>query len=407
MFETAGALAIVRPVSTLAGLVYCPLLWAVLGALVARWHGRERRGAELVGAENVRALFVAATCSATTLCFAIFAVVQLAMLPSGHRLVQHVSQLARLGQLDLAMALSLDGRSAVFALVIALIAAASAVHTSLSARAEARERLAWTGLLTAGAMLVCVGDGLLPILVGLGILTLGAWGLSRGGAPSPNAVALTGNASIFLGFVFLFWSLGGAFGPEGYDPDDAPRFVLVTTSVPSGKDDQALLSMTTHAGTLVSSDDADLPGEPVRSPFAVLVPPGIYTLRVQGGVATADVVVPRVALVAGRSHVLAPYGPTASLRVLDDQINVPRLTSAGAPATVRAVLSGRSINGLRASAIVLLLVLGGAMAHLHAFASRRGPSALGAVFETIPAAYLALRLSPLADPSHADGILLT
>ncbi|MDF2693259.1 MAG: hypothetical protein K0S65_1642, partial [Labilithrix sp.] len=197
-----------------------------------------------------------------------------------------------------------------------------------------------------------------------------------------------------------------AFGPEGYDPDGAPRFVLVTTNTPSDSPDNATLVMTSHAGALVSSDDADLPNEPIVAPFAISLPPGIHTLRVQSGAASGDVVVPRVAFVAGHTHVLTPYGPTASLRALDDQFAVPRLAPNGRAASVRSALAARTINGLRASAIVLLLVLGGALAHLHALASRRGASALATVLEALPAPYLALRFAPLVEPTAADGALV-
>jgi peptide/nickel transport system permease protein len=70
-----------------------------------------------------------------------------------------------------------------------------------------------------------------------------------------------------------------------------------------------MLSMTTQAGALVSADDTDFPGEPLAAPFVVLVQPGVYTFRIQGGAASADLVVPRVGLTAGRAYVLAPYGP--------------------------------------------------------------------------------------------------
>jgi hypothetical protein len=393
MFETAGPLAIVQPVLTLVGLVALPILWALLAAVCAR-------GRVVVGR------IVSIACSLGTLGLAIALVIRLALLPRGHVLVQHVAQLARLGQLDLAFDLSLDPRSAVFVVVVAIVACASALQTSSSSRPGADARLAWTGLVAGGAMFLCAGDGFAPILIGLGLLSLGAWGLARGGDPAPNVAALAGNVGVLLGLVFLFWSLGGAFGPEGYDPDGAPRFVLVTTSSPSTQADKATLAMTTHAGALVSSDDADLPGEPIAAPFSISVQPGIYTLRVQGGAASGDVVVPRVALAPGRTHVLTPYGPTASLRALDDQFAVPRLAPNGRAASVRAALSGRTINGLRASAIVLLLVLGGALAHLHALASRRGPSSLASMLEALPAPYLALRLAPLIDPSAADGALV-
>jgi hypothetical protein len=399
MFETLGSLAIVQPVLALVALVGLPLLWTIIAGLSAKPSHGSSSSRALIGT------IVAITCAVGTLGLAIIMAARLALLPRGCILVQHVAQLARLGQLDLAFDLALDPRSVTFAIVVAIIACASALHTAWSTRPNTASTLAWTGLATAGAMLLCVGDGFAPILIGLGVLSLGAWGLSCGVETTPSTTMLAGNVAVLLGLVFLFWSLGGAFGPEGYDPDGAPRFVLVTTpsKVESAK---ATLTMTTHAGALVSSDDADLPGEPVAAPFSIVVEPGIYTLRVQGGAGSGDVVVPRVAFVPGRSHVLTPYGPTASLRILDDQIAVPRLAPTGGNAGVRAVLQSRTIGGLRASAIVLLLVLGGALAHVHALASRRGPMALGLGLVAVPAPYLALRLAPLVDPRGADGALV-
>ncbi len=394
MFETLGSLAIVQPVLALLALVGLPLVWTIVAALA---RGSAGRG--LIGT------IVSITCAVGTLGLAIVMAARLALLPKGCILVQHVAQLARLGQLDLAFDLALDPRSVTFAIVVAIVSCASALHTAWSPRPNIAATLAWTGLATTGAMLLCVADGFAPILVGLGVLSLGGWGLSCGVDSTPSTTMLAGNVSVLLGLVFLFWSLGGAFGPEGYDPDGAPRFVLVTT--PSKFESaKATLTMTTHAGALVSSDDADLPGEPVAAPFSIVVEPGIYTLRVQSGTASGDVVVPRVAFVPGRSHILTPYGPTASLRVLDDQIAVPRLAPSGGNAGVRAALASRTIGGLRASAIVLLLILGGALAHAHALASRRGPTALALVLAAVPAPYLALRLAPLVDPRGADGALV-
>ncbi len=393
MFEASGSLALVQPIQTLLALVLLSFVWALLAALTARTRPYVGRAAAASGAVGVFGVAVALA-------------VRLALLPRGSVLVQHVAPIARLGQLDLAFDLAFDPRSAVFAVVVALVGCASAVQTVGSTRPGANGRLAWTGLLTASAMLVVLGDGFAPILVGIGGLSVGAWGLSRGGDPVATVAALGGNVSILLGFVLLFWSLGGAFGPEGYDPDGAPRFVLVTTSTPSSDPEKAALVMTTHAGALVSSDDADLPNEPVAAPFTIAVPPGIYTLRVQGGAASADVVVPRVAFVPGRTHVLTPYGPTASLRTLDDQIAVPRLIPSGRATTVRAILSGRTAAGVRTSTLVLLLVLGGAIAHLHAFASRRGPSVPAVVLEVLPASWLAIRLAKTVDPLSADAALL-
>ncbi len=394
MFETAGSLAIVQPALLLVWLVLLPFLGSLVAALFARTRPDLGRAASVA-------------CGLGALALAIVLVVRLALLPHGTLFVQRVAQLARLGQLDLAFDLTLDPRSAVFALVVALVGVASAVQTTWSARMDRVARLAWSGLLTSGAMLVSLGDGFAPLLVGLGGLSLGAWGLSRGARAMPTVVATAGNVAVMLGLVFLFWSLGGAFGPDGYDPDGAPRFVLVTTGTPSGDPEKATLSMTTHAGALVSSDDADLPGEPVVAPFSIAVSPAIHTLRIRTGTASADIVVPRVALVAGKTHVLTPYGPTTSLRALEDQLAVPRLAPTGRPATVRAALTGRTIGAFfRASAVILLMLFGGALAHLHAVAGRRGPSALASVLEALPAPFLAVRLAPLVDPTTGDGALV-
>ena len=398
MFETAGSLAIVQPVLTLVALVALPLLWAAICAGFARPSDRTTPG--------LGGPIVAITGAVGLLVLTLVLATRVALLPRGVLLVQHVAQLGRLGQLDLAFDLALDPRSVTFVVVIAAVALAAVLNICWSHRRGGSAKLAWTGLTVGGALLLCIGDGFAPILVGLGILAIGGWGVARGGDATASAVIFAGNVSVFFGFVFLFWSLGGQFGAEGYDPDGAPRVVLVTTPTSNGSTTQATLSMTSHAGALVSSDDADLPGEPITSPFSINVEPGIHTLRVQGGAASGDVLVPRVALVAGHSHVLTPYGPTTSLRVLDDQIQVPRVLPAGGFANVRLVLARRTIGGLRASAIVLLLVLGGALAHAHALASLRGHSPIALALLAVPAPYLALRFAALVDPSGADGALV-
>ena len=399
MYETAGSLAIVHPVVTLAFLIGLPLLWTAICTLLARPADRKTPG--------LGGPIVALTGAVGLLVLALVLSARVALLPHGTILVQHVAQLGRLGQLDLAFDLALDPRSVTFVVVIAVVALAAVLNICWSHRKGGSARLAWTGLAVTGALLLCIGDGFAPILVGLGILSIGGWGVARGGEPAANTSILAGNVSVFFGFVFLFWSLGGQFGAEGYDPDGAPRFVLVTTPGPNGAPTKATLTMTSHAGALVSSDDADLPGEPIAAPFSIEVDPGVHTLRVQGGAASGDVVVPRVALVAGKSHVLTPYGPTTSLRVLDDQIGVPRVTPAGGGfVNVRLVLAGRTIGGLRASAIILLLVVGGALAHAHALASLRGHSPIALTLLAVPAPYLALRFAALVDPFGADGALV-
>ena len=410
MFETTGSLAFVQPVMTLVGLVALPLLWTIL-ALAARRPPelpREERAGRAGGFDDgVLGPMVAISAALGTLGLALVLATRLFVVPRGYGFVQHVAQLGRIGQLDLALDLALEPRSAVFAVVIAVVACGSTLHTTWSTRPGGGGILGWTGLVTTGAMLTVVGDGLLLVLVGLGLLSIGAWGLARGGGErSGSATALAGTASVLLGSVFLFWSLGGTFGPNGYEPDGAPRFVLVATASPSDVPHRATLVMTGHAGSLVTSDDQALPHEPLEAPFSVTVDPGVYTLRIRSGAASSDVVVPRVGLSAGQSHVLTPYGPTTSLRALDDQLSVPRLGPGGVRIPVQAMLASRTIGGLRASAIVLLLVAGGALAHVFSLARRRGISAVASVLEAIPLAYLGLRIAPLVDPTSADGALV-
>jgi hypothetical protein len=401
MFEAAGSPVNAVETPMLAALLVLPLFWALVVAISS---ARRRRGSQR-GEESV-AETASVAGSVATLGVGVALVVTLASSPKGHWLLQHVAQLARLGQLDLPLDLALVPRTAPVLLMIGVIGCASVLQSIEAARPDSDARLAWTGIVVSGASLTCIGDSLAAFFSGLGILSLGAWGLGRSRNFVASVTALAGHASVLLGFGVLFWSLGGSFGPEGYEPDGAPRFVLVTTNEPSEHPDQSTLRMTTHAGALVSSDDTDLPNEPIRAPFSVSVSPAVMTLRVQGGVAASDVVVPRVALSAGRTHVLMPVGPTASLRSLDDQLALVRGTLGEGSTTTRAMLERRSILGLRAPTVIALLLFGGALLNALALASRRGPAPLASFLEAFPGSFVALRLSELLVSSSSDGLLV-
>ncbi len=385
----------------LAALLVLPLLWALVVAI----SSARRRRASYRGEESV-AETASVAGSVATLGVAVALAVTLVRTPKGHWLIQHVAQLARLGQLDLPLDLALTPRTAPVMLVVSVIGCASVLQSIGGFRPDSDARLAWTGIVVSGASLIGVGDSLAAFVSGLGILSLGAWGIGRSRNFVASVTALAGHASVLLGFGVLFWSLGGSFGPEGYEPDGAPRFMLVTTNEPSERPDQATLRMTTHAGALVSSDDTDLPNEPIRAPFSVFVSPSVMTLRIQGGVATSDVVVPRVALSAGRTHILMPVGPTASLRSLDDQLALVRGTSSEGASTTRTMLERRSILGLRAPTVLALLLFGGALVHALALASRRGPAPMASLLEAFPGPFVAVRLSELLVPSASDGLLV-
>jgi hypothetical protein len=95
------------------------------------------------------------------------------------------------------------------------------------------------------------------------------------------------------------------------------------------------------------------------------------------------------------------------MRNLGDQIAAPRIASTGAPAPVRAVLAARSLGGLRASLVIIFLLICAPLAQAHALSARRGPAPLAATLEILPTAYLALRFAPLVDPTSLDGGLIT
>src|SRR6478672_1584315 len=118
MFETAGTLTIVELASSLVALVLLPLVWAAV-ALAAVLRGSGSRFA-------VR---VAIATSGGTLGLAVAHAVRAAQLPAGRVAEQHVAQLARIGQLDVALDLVRDPSSAAFAVLVAFMAFAAVLHS--------------------------------------------------------------------------------------------------------------------------------------------------------------------------------------------------------------------------------------------------------------------------------------
>ncbi len=392
MFETSGALTNVEPVSTLVLLFLLPVLWAIVSIVFRTRDGLIAR--------------VAIAMSGGMLTLAITLAMRLSSLPRGSVLVQHVAQLGRLGQLDLAFDLMLDPKGAAFAIIVALLAFSSVLHTAWSPRPAIADALACAGILASSALLLCTADGFAPLLVGASGVSLGAWSLWRDRRDDSSVIAFGGNVAVALGLFMLYWSLGGSFGPAGYDADAAPRIVLVATGPAPA--DRTTLSMSTLAGARVSSDEGPgLPGEPLTTPFTVALEPGVYTFRIEGGAATADVLVPHVAITQGQAYTLTPYGPTTSVRNLADQIAAPRIASTGGQVPVRALLAARSLGGVRASLLIIFLLVCAPLAQAHALSARRGPAALAATLEILPAAYFALRFAPLVDASSLDGGLVT
>jgi len=390
MYETAGVLTSIEHGSSLVWLVVLPLA-AALAAVMAAIRREGHR----------MAMRIAIAASGGALGIAIVHAVRAAELPARHVFEQHVASIVRLGQLDLAIDLVRDPTSAALAVLVTVLSLAAVLHATWTAPSRSG-RLAWTLLATAGVQLVVLCDDGPVVGVGLGIASLSAWALGGARRGSALGLALAGDAAFVLGAFILFWSLGGQFGTSGYTPDGHPRFALVSVpgaSVPEGK---AVVDLTTYEDALVTSDDGPpLPGEPLRSPFSVVVEPGVRSFRIQAGASTADMLVTHVTLAPGHAYVLTPYGPTMSARNLDDQLGVPRPTATGGLAT-RSALASRAIAGVSVVLVVALLVVASALFRL-ALLVRVDRGGLAHALDVVVAAALALRLAPLVDASLAGA----
>jgi len=394
MFETAGTLTIVELASSLVALVLLPLLWAAV-ALVAVLR---RSGSRF-------AVRVAIATSGGTFGLAVAHAIRASQLPAGRVAEQHVAQLARIGQLDLALDLVRDPTSATFAVLVAFMAFASVLHAVWTVPSGIAARLAWTGLAASAALLVVLADGLPTLAVGLQMATLAGWAMAGGGRARPLGLALAGDVAVVFVAWVLFWSLGGTFGASGYTPDPQPRFAIVALPDAPRADAKATVSLTTYADALVSSDDGPpLPGEPLRAPFTLALDPGNYSFRIQAGAATTDLLVTHVTLAAGRSYVLTPYGPTTSFRNLDDQLAVPRPTPTG-PSSMRQVLAARMIAGQPLPTVLGIIAILAALLRL-ALLTRTDRGGLAYALEGVPPVVLVMHIAPLVDPGAAAALCI-
>lgn len=399
MFETAGTLTIVELVSSLVALVLLPLLWTAVAAVAALRQSRSQSPALL----DRLALRVAIATAGGTLGLAVAHAVRASQAAPGHIGHQHVAHLARIGQLDLAINLVRDPTSAALAVLVSFVAFVAVLHTVWTSREGLSARLAWTGLAASASLLIVLSDGLPVLAVGLQLATFAGWALGGGGRARALGLALAGDVAFVFAICILFWSLGGSFGASGYTPDPHPRFALVALSDPPHPpraDGKPTVSLTTYEDALVTSDDgAPLPGEPLRSPFTITLEPGTYSFRIQAGAASTELLVTHVALSPGRNYVLSPYGPTTSLRNIDDQLAVPRPSPSG-PSTIRAVLASRSIAGIGVTDVVGFIAILAALLRLALLVTgERGGIAY--VLDAVPPVVIALHVAPLMDPSAA------
>ena len=396
MFETAGTLTIVELASSLVALVLLPLLWAAVATISA-----------IRGTGGRFAVRVAIATSGGAFGLAVAQAVRASQMPAGRVAEQHVVQLSRMGQLDLGIDLVRDPTSATFAVLAAFIGFAAVLHVVWTRSKRIASRLAWTGLATSATLLVVLADDLPAVAVGLQLATLAGWAIAGGGRGKALGLALAGDWAVVFGAWILFWSLGGSFGASGFTPDPLPRFAIVTvprTEEPRA-DGKATVTLTTYEDSLVTSDDGPpLPGEPLRAPFTLALDPGNYSFRIQAGAATTDLLVTHVTLAAGHAYVLTPYGPTTSIRNLNDQLAVPRPAPAG-PLFMRAVLDSRTIAGQRVSTVVGILAMLAVLLRL-ALLGRSERGGLAYALESVPPVVLAMHVAPLVDPGVAATIAI-
>ncbi|HEY8080423.1 MAG TPA: hypothetical protein VIF62_40110 [Labilithrix sp.] len=386
MFETTGAPAILASVRSLAALVALPLFAAVIAA-----YARGRTAAR-----------VGVAASGGTLALAIVFLARAIDLGPGHLLGWHVADVFRVGQLDLALDLTLDTTTAAFVVVVALLSLAAVLRALWIDAGDPGPRVAWVELLTGGTILVALADQLPIAAGGLAVSTVAAWGLSRGTTARALVASLAGDASVLVAACALFWSLGGSFGPSGYTPDAQPRFAIVTATNAEAPEGKSVLVLDTYAGALLVADDGPpLPGEPIRSPLSVTLDPGIYSFRILAGVASQDALVSHVTLAPGRSYVLMPFGPTTSLRNLTDQLEVPRPSAVG-PLPVRAMLSTRSLLGFRATTLFAVLLVVGVLLRLVMAARTSG--GLAPALEVLAGVVLVLRVAPIFEAPSSTAL---
>ena len=107
-------------------------------------------------------------------------------------------------------------------------------------------------------------------------------------------------------------------------------------------------------------------------------------------------------LAAGHAYVLTPYGPTTSLRNLDDQLAVPRPTPTG-PSSMRAVLGARTIAGLHVPTVLGIVAVLAALLRL-ALLGRSDRGGLAYALEGVPPVVLAMHIAPLVDPGAAAAL---
>jgi hypothetical protein len=387
MFELFGPFARPSPSVLPAALAAWPVLVAV--AILLGRSERARAWA-LVGS------VVGAAGSATALGLV------LARPADSRILLSPLGVAARVGQLDLPLALAIDPGSAVLATAAFVVAAAIARRTPPRARSFGARRRAVLLLLTLAATLVAIlGDGAATLVLGGALASLGAAALGHASGEAfvtdrVADLALVGAACV------AFWLFGGSWIDGPYVPDLEPRLVVAASeggaahtapdlfdeddddddrprAAARGPQSPGSLSLGSLPGAVVMVDGTWLrKGDSLlRAPFGPTpVPAGPHTLRVHVGPGSDDYYVPRVQLGSGESLALAVQGSTMTFREMTDQLAAR--DASGVQAS-RASLARRTMApGISAAGVVLVLALLAVLARVRLlpFHSPRGDRAL-------------------------------
>jgi hypothetical protein len=351
-------------------LVLSRTLWLILvwPAVGAAWQLIVERRRDADSARRVSIASLALATAAT-----VAHVVILAQLPAGRRaLLEPLGAGARIGQLDLSLALWFDPLAAAAAVLACVVALAAALVASRRAAHEHGWRVwAWIHLALEAALVSFLADGFVATAIGWSVASLTmAW---LAGWADPRAARLVATRSaiaisaLTIGAVLVFWGMGGSWEGDEFVPDAQPRFVAArigsesaplppaphaasadgstvelraperATERPPG----GAVTSTSGAGALVFVDDAR--GGALVSPFVgVPVQGGSHGFRIHRGGATEDAVVPRVAFEGGDEIALVQLGPTLVFRDIADAL---LLRDRRSEPVVRRALEARQAPG--------------------------------------------------------------
>jgi|GEM_PF-3847549 len=324
MVETAVAFTQTNYAASLSVLVALPLVWALVSAVARRYA--------------VLLPFTKGLASAGALASVGIATVHLAQAmrspPEAH-VVQIWLRFARMGWFDLACNLVRTRMAAWLCFAVACGTLAAVVSELVSAVPNCRERVAGRlcaiGCLAGAASLVVLADCLPIVALGLQFVTLGtavammnrSGGSSDGRAPMFSMrlrralkFALCSDALVVVAAVACSMPLT--------EDVESERVNLALVSAAGAPDPlakanigKARFRMATYEGARVSSDDGlDLPEEPLRAPFSLLVEPGPYAFEVDSDGSATSVHLPRVELEPGQDVELVRLAPSTAMRDL-------------------------------------------------------------------------------------------